>query len=439
MKMKISVFFLPFFLLIILTGDYVLKSCRKDVDEIYNYESVTFTPDFTITKGNFTVDNEALNSESILSFTVTYKNKEVTKVRYGTIICFYVDGEFLESSIIQDIEANKDYEQLFTWKALSGKHDFTFQINISSDSALIILEEKNIANNSYRTSIDIPIKELNVLQSLEIDASIIAKSVENDAISGISEVMTEKKMRISTKGRALSTIYESNVTTFAAAIESEDGIIDSTRFLISISYLDDQSDLLTANALLEINKEKGEVLLYDKYYKIAYNKGGATLIYLKNKSSCTEPWFWECAGLGATAVACILGILASPTGVGLAAAIAACVASVGAGYLCYMALKDNDPTISENYTRDGPVCKECIDEKTAQDFYYLAVKLSFTDDRGPVIFSTDFIKGGCKPSSAIVSATDCGGHTVKKTFFTKYVQLRMYSDLTCGHKGGAGG
>jgi hypothetical protein len=438
--MKKLIFRVSYLALLLIT--IVFYSC-KEVELIVN-DNANSNPDFKITNVDYAFNNESLNSESTILFLVSYKNNEETKNRYQSILNFYVDSLLIQSSFLENI-SKKDTMKVFKWKAYPGNHTFKFAINIAENKSLIV-DEKNITNNTMEKDLNIPIKELIFIKTENINISTIANIISEDTVSGVNNVLNIKQSKISDKTIPTKTTYENYVSTYVAAIEKNDGTIDSSKYFISIRFQDNKSTPYVSNAIVEINKMSNEVYIYDENSKIIFRQNGATVVnmvrpsyirYNNKMGSCGEPWFWSCAGLGIGVAACILSIAASETGIGVAAAIASCGASAAAGYECYNALVDNPPTMTVNYTRDGTICHRCIDDKRAEEFYYLDVHLIFNDDRGGVTSNTNHILGGCSPYSSQVEATDCGGNTIKETHSTPFVQYRNYLDKTC-HKGGSG-
>ncbi len=172
--------------------------------------------------------------------------------------------------------------------------------------------------------------------------------------------------------------------------------------------------------LIERLAADGDFRMFDRTGGIRYVDGvlstftsSGTLV-AAGLNNCSEPWFWICVGVfGTTVVACILGVLASETGIGVAAAVAACGGAVASGYECIQRLTDNNPEIYIRNAGDAGTCSGC-DGDSKVVYAKILVEATGTDDRGPVDFPGGSSQTICLNQARTVSFTgvDCGGNSV---------------------------
>lgn len=399
-------------------------SCKKNVGDVYDYAPVVLAPDFQLLTVDYAFDNEALNSESGLSFKVAYKNNEVTETTYSSVLNFYVDGAILKSIPLENITANTKYETVFDWKAIPGKHDFKFEINLSSDGSKVV-EEANTTNNSQTTSLDIAVKALVVAKEETVQPPVVNQAIAADPVSNVASVLAAESIVISTTVPAVQTTYSDNTTAIVAAVVKSDGTIDQTKVVLSVTsnvgITTGQTQQATSTMIVETLVEQKQISFYNANEKLTYKDGVVSFVGLKSaKAGCTEPsnmqsFFADKEALKAFSDAVVAAILKDGLIKGLASVPRNLIETTAAFNLTQGNV-DNPPTYTVEFTNSSEICsKDCVNGLVVNTLSYPGFTLRFSDDRGTL---PDFIKlPACGASNnGTYKFKDCGGNEVAYTF-----------------------
>lgn len=403
----------------------LLNGCQKNVGDVYDYKPVVLAPDFEITEVVHAFDNDVLNSASVLTFKVVYKNNEVTETTYPSVLNFYVDNAIQESIPLEAIAAGINYETSFEYKAKAGEHNFTFQINLSSDGTTMV-DEGNTANNSETTSLTIATKKLVVVKEIEVETTVVVEAIAADSISDVASVLADEGVTVSTTVEAIETTFDDNTTAVVAAIEKADGSIDSTKVVLSATFnvgvAEGQEQEAISTMIVETLVEKKEVSFYNAKEKLTYTDGVVTFVGLKSaQADCSEPSNFEAFSQDpiavATYVAAIAGVIDSE---GVEAALASAstfLLSTMQAFGYTQGEVDNAPTYSVEILNSNTVCSsdECVNDFKVKKLAHPGFRLTFTDDRGDM---PDFTEApDCATSNnGTYPFVDCGGNAVSYTF-----------------------
>ncbi len=402
----------------------LLYSCKKNVGDVYNYAPTVLAPDFEISNVDYAFDNEALNSESGLSFKVAYKNNETTEAAYSSVLNFYVDGAIQESIELENISANTNYETVFDWQAIAGEHDFKFEINLSSDGSKMV-EETNTANNSQTTSLDIAVKELAVLSTADVETVVVNQAIAADPEANVSDVLASEGLVLSTSVQAVKTTYSDNTSAIVAAVVKSDGTIDETKVVLSVTsnsgVTTGQKQQATSTLIVETLVAQKEVSFYNANEKLTFKDGVISLIGLKRaKVGCTEPSNLELFYASESATKAFSdALLAAMAQSGVAAGLASApniLISVMAGYNFTQGNVDNPPTYTVEITNSSTICSDdCVNGFVVNTFSYPGFVMHFSDDRGTIPTLTK--EPSCsKSNNGTYTSEDCGGNKVSYTF-----------------------
>jgi len=402
----------------------LLYSCKKNVGDVYDYAPTVLAPDFEISNVVYAFDNEALNSESGLSFKVAYKNNEITKAAYSSVLNFYVDGNIQQSVLLKDLAGNTKYEAVFDWKAIAGKHDFKFEINLSSNGSKII-EETNTTNNSQTTSLDIAVKELAVLSTTDVGTAVVNQAIAADPKADVAGVLASEGLVLSTSVQAAKTTYSDNTSAIVAAVVKSDGTIDETKVVLSVTsnagVTTGQKQQTTSTLVVQTLVAQKEISFYNANEKLTFKNGVISLIGLKGANAgCTEPSNLELFYASESATKAFSdALLAAMAQSGVVAGLASAsdiLISVMAAYNFTQGNVDNPPTYTVEITNSSTICSnDCVNGLVVNTFSYPGFILRFTDDRGTI---ADFTKlPNCSASNnGKYTFEDCGGNKVSYTF-----------------------
>ena len=400
-------------LISILLSFPVMNGCQKNVGDIYGYEPTILNPDFAIVNIDYSYDNDELNSDSWLTFKVTYKNNEVTDVLYPSVLSFYIDNKIHKSIVLEDIESDTEYEEIYEWAAAAGNHDFKFEINFTS-SGEEFTEEANTGNNSQSTNLDIAVKQLEVVQEVVVETAVAVAIVVADTASGVEELLEAAGVTISDQVEVVETTYDDGTTMIEAAVENSDGTIDTTRTVVSISVnpgvTEGQQQQATMTMVVETNIEENEASLSNANNAMVYKDGELTLISLKSgkivsEAGCTELSNFELFMLSEQAKQDLTDAMANLTLEDLAHTYI----TVALAYDITQGDVDNPPVISIfPYVEECP--EECIDGYN-NDIKYAGYTVTITDDRDGVKTIPHSAQCGKNWEGDYVYA-DCGGNLV---------------------------
>ncbi len=404
----------------------LLYSCKKNVGDVYDYAPTVLAPDFEISNVDYAFDNEALNSESGLSFKVVYKNNETTEATYSSVLNFYVDGLIQKSIELENISANTRYETVFDWQAIAGEHDFKFEINLSSNGSKMV-EETNTTNNSRTTSLDIAVKELAPLSTTDVETSVVNQAIAADPEADVADVLAREGLVLSTSVQAVKTTYSDNTSAIVAAVVRSDGTIDETKVVFSVTsnagVTTGQKQQATSTLVVETLVQQKEVSFYNAHEKLTFKDGVISLIGLKNASAdCTEPSNLELFYASESAKKAFSdALLAAMAQLGAEAALASApdiFISVLAAYNFTQGNVDNPPTYSVEIINSSSACSnDCVDGFVANIFSYPGFVMHFSDDRGTIPTLTK--EPNCsKSNNGTYTFEDCGGNKVSFTFIS---------------------
>ena len=409
-------------------------SCKKNVGDVYDYAPVVLAPDFQILTVDYAFDNEELNSESSLSFKVAYKNNEVTETAYSSVLNFYVDGVIQQSIPLDNLTANTKFESIFDWQASAGKHDFKFEINLSSDGSKIV-EEANTTNNSQTTSLDIAVKKLVVVSAVAVSTAVATQAITADPTANVASVMAAEGIVLSTTVPPVKTTYTNNTTAIVAAVAKSDGTIDPTKVVLSVSFnlgvKTGQEQESTSTMIIETLVAQKQVSFYNANEKLTFKDGVISFARLKSaKAGCSEISDLESLNLSQEAKKAlsdaILGVIASlGTQAGLEAAPTLLI-QILAAYGFTQGNVDNPPTYTAEIINSSEICStNCVNGVEVQIKFHHGFILSFSDDRNPGVVVngttnviTKFTKlPGCSTSNnGTYTFADCGGNKVTYIF-----------------------
>jgi hypothetical protein len=402
----------------------LLFGCKKNVGDVYDYAPTVLAPDFEISAVDYAFDNEALNSESGLSFKVTYKNAEVTETTYSSVLNFYVNGNIQQSVLLKDLAGNKKYEAFFDWKAIAGEHDFKFEINLSSNGSKIV-EETNTANNSQTTSLNIAVKQLVAVSETVVKPAVVNQVISSDTEANVASVLASEGVTISTLVDAIKTTYSNGTTIIIAAVAKSDGTIDETKVVLSATsnpgVSQGQRQKAVTTLVVETLIAQKEVSFYNANEKLIFKDGVVSYVGLKSaKAGCTEPsnlqaFFANQAATKAFSDAVLAAILQLGVEKGLAAAPGILISTLEA-FNFTQGNVDNPPTYTVEITNSSAVCSnDCVNGVVVNTLSYPGFTLRFTDDRGTI---ANFIKEpNCsKSNNGTYTFEDCGGNKVSYTF-----------------------
>ena len=402
----------------------LLISCKKNVGDVYNNAPTVLAPDFVISTVNYAFDNEALNSESGLSFKVAYKNAEVTGTTYSSVLNFYVDGNIQQSALLKDLAGNTNYETVFDWKAIAGNHDFKFEINLTSSGSAIV-EEANTTNNSQTTSLDIAVKQLAAVSEAVVEPAAVNQAIAADPEADVASVLASEGIAISTTVDPVKTTYSNNATIIVAAVAKSDGTIDETKVVLSATsnpgVFQGQTQEANTTLVVETLAEQKEVTFYNANEKLIYKDGVVSYVGMKNaKAGCTEPSNLQSFFANQSAVKAFTDmVLSAINQFGVAKGLAAApgiLISVMEAFNLTQGNIDNPPTFTSEITNSSAVCSNnCVNGFVVIAFSYPGFTLRFADDRGTI---ANFIKEpNCSASNnGTYTFEDCGGNKVSYTF-----------------------
>lgn len=414
----------------------LLNSCKKNVGDVYDYAPAVLNPDFELLTVDYAFDNEALNSESGLSFKVTYKNNEVTKTTYSSVLNFYVDGVIQESKMLDNISANTNYETVFDWKALAGEHDFKFEINLSSDGSKMV-EEANTTNNSQTTNLDIAVKNLVAVNEVVVESAAVNQAIAADPEANVAGALASEGLVISTTVDAVKTTYSDNTSAIVAAVTKSDGTTDETKVVLSVTsnpgVTQGQKQEATATLIVETLVAQKEVSFYNANEKLIYKDGVVSLAGLKSAqifSPCTEPSDLQSFFANQSAVKAFTdGVLAAINQSGVTQGLAAApgiLISVMQAFNLTQGNIDNPPTYTVEIINSSTVCSNnCVNGFVVNTLSYPGFVLHFSDDRNTQVtlsgtsnlISTYSKAANCSASNkGTYTFEDCGGNKVTYTF-----------------------
>lgn len=409
---------------------YLLNGCQKNVSDVYGYDPVVLAPDFEIANVDYSFDTDELNSESWLSFKVSYKNGEQTEVTYPSVLNFYVDGLLQESILLNDISGNIIYDKIFNWRAKAGEHVFKFEINVSSDGSIFI-DEANTANNTKSLDFEIPVKELEVVQEVVVDVATITDAITEDSESGVADVLASEGITVSSSVDVVKTTYDNNTIAVVAAVMSSDGSIDPTKVVLSVTSNPGatQGESLEAKITLvvETKVEEKKVSFYNAKGVLAYTDGVVSFVKsksAKNFTPCTEPTDMEALFNDASALAAYIAALNSDQINGYENASQILI-NILTAYGYTQGSVDNPPIMRSEIINATEVCStQCINKVKVNTFAYPGFKLTFTDDRnsGVVLAGTSNVISTYTKAPKCASSNDgtytfedCGGNAVSFT------------------------
>ncbi|BBE16237.1 hypothetical protein AQPE_0374 [Aquipluma nitroreducens] len=402
----------------------LLNSCKKNVGDVYDYAPVVLNPDFELLTVDYAFDNEALNSESGVSFKVAYKNIEITQTAYSSVLNFYVDGNIQQSALLKDLAGNTKYETVFDWQAIAGQHDFKFEINLSSNGSKIV-EEANTTNNSQTTSLNIAVKNLVAASEVVVEPSVVNQAIAADPEGDVANVLDSEGIAVATSVDAVKTTYSDNTTAIVAAVEKNDGTIDETKVILSVTSNSGvhQGQKQEANTTLVIETlvTQEEISFYNAKEKLTYKDGTLSYTSLKNaKVGCTEPsnlqaFFANQVAINAFTDAVLSAIKQLGVANGLAAAPEILISVLEAFNLTQGNI-DNPPTYTVEITNSSTICSDdCITGLVVKTYSYPGFVLHFSDDRGTIPSITK--EPNCsKSNNGTYTFEDCGGNKVSYIF-----------------------
>lgn len=414
----------------------LFNSCKKNVGDVYGYAPVVLAPDFQLLTVDYAFSNEALNSESSLSFKVAYKNNEVTETTYSSVLNFYIDGVILNSIPLENMTANTKYETVFDWKAIAGKHDFKFEINLSSDGSKVV-EEANTTNNSQTTSLDIAVKKIIVAKEETVQTPVVNQAIAADPVSNVANVLKNEGIVVSTTVAAVKTTYTDNTTAIVSAVTKSDGTTDQTKVVLSVTsnvgVTTGQEQQATSTMIVETLVDQKEVSFYNANEKLTYTDGVVSFVRLKSAKSftpCTEPsnlqsFFANKAAIKAFSDAVVAAILKDGLLKGLASAPRILIETLAAFNLTQGNV-DNPPTYTVEIINSSAVCsKDCVNGVEVEILSYPGFILRFSDDRNPGVVlngTTNVISKYTKlpdcstSNNGTYTFADCGDNKVTYTF-----------------------
>lgn len=419
-------------------------SCKKNVGDAYNYDPthyssenppVVLAPDFQVLTVDYTFSNEALNSESSLSFKVAYINNEVTETTYYSVLNFYVDGVILNSIPLENIKANTKLETVFNWKAVAGKHDIKFDINLSSTGSKVV-EEANTTNNSQTKSLDIPAKQLAVVKVENVPVATVNQTITADPVANVASVLAAEKIVVSTTVPATSTTYANNTTAVVAAVTKSDGTTDSTKVVLSVTnnvgVTTGQAQQTTSTMIVQTLVAQKEVSFYNANEKFTYTNGVISYSKLKsykNFSPCSEPSNLELVYMNAAANKAFNDRATAALNANVANGLANTplyLIETEAAYGLTQGSVDNPPTYTVELLNPPNVCStDCVNNVMVQKKSYPGFTLRFSDDRNPgvqlngtgsVIASYTKAASCDTSNNGTYTFVDCGGNSVTYTF-----------------------
>lgn len=314
LKLKITALIM---LIAIIVITVLFNGCEKNVSDVYDYVPEVLEPDFTIVKVDYTSDKTEIDSESNLTFKVSYKNNELTNTTYSSVLNFYVDSAIMESVVLKDIISNKDYETQFKWAALAGKHNFRFEINVSSDGSQLV-KEVNTSNNAQKTSINVAVKQIVVINEVVVENSVVEKAIAADTSSNIADVIAGEDLKISTTVEPVKTTFNDNTTMVVAALANNDGTIDTSKVVVSFTVFPGvktgQKQESTSTMVVQTNVEEKKISFYNENEKLTYKNGVLTFEGLKSAkifTPGTEPSNFEMLNSDPKAVASLTSKITS--------------------------------------------------------------------------------------------------------------------------------
>jgi hypothetical protein len=401
----------------------ILNSCKKNVGDVYDYAPTVLAPDFEISSVDYAFDDPALDADDV-SFKVVCKNLEVTDVNYSTVLNFYVDGTIQNSIPLNNIKSNTKYENVIEWEGVPGKHDFKFEINLTSDGKKVI-DETNVSNNSQTTSLELSVTELVEEKNEEVQANVVTNAIAADPAANVADVMKNEGINLSTEVAAVKTTYSNNTTAIVAAVAKSDGTLDETKMVLSVTnnpgVTDGQQQEATSTVIVETLVDQKEVSFYNANEKLTYKDGVVSYEGLKSANAgCTEPsnmesFFANQAAKNAFMDAVLAAIKQLGVADGLASAPEILISILDAFNLTQGNI-DNPPTFTFEITNSSAVCSnECVDGYVVNTFSYPGFILHFTDDRGTIPTFTK--EPSCSASNnGTYTFEDCGGNKVSYTF-----------------------
>lgn len=435
MKKSILKSITVFTLLGAVLGVMVLNSCQKNVGDVYEHKDIVFAPDFEIKNVDYDIDNDQLNTESTLTFKVDYKNNEVTETAYSSVLNFYVDGILQESVMLKNIESGRNYEHIFEWKALLGEHEFSFEINLTSEGEKFI-KEANVANNTFVINENVALKELVVETEEVIAADEAIEAIKADSTNAVAETLAGEGLVMSTTEEAQKTTYDNGATVVVIPVEdAATGEIDSTVTASAATVPEVASgnqEEATVSVVATYDEENEEVTLQTDVGTVLFSDGSFSLVTSKSARAfapCTEPGNFEL-------------FLASPDAINSFLvkynAAVATLGEVSAQNLCVILLEtmieygftqggvDNDPVFTaEILNHTDPCSVECINGQLVNRMPYPGFILHFSDDRnsGVVLAGTDNVISSFSKAANCESSNngtyifeDCGGNSVAYIF-----------------------
>lgn len=401
-------------------------SCKKNVGDVYDYVPVVLAPDFQLLTVDYAFSNEALNSESSLSFKVAYKNNEVTETAYSSVLNFYVDGVIQQSIPLDNLTANTKFESIFDWQASAGKHDFKFEINLSSDGSKIV-EEANTSNNSQTTSLDIAVKKLVVVSAVAVPTAVAIQAITADPTANVASVMAAEGIVLSTTVPPVKTTYTNNTTTIVAAVAKSDGTIDPTKVVLSVTsnpgVKTGQEQESTSTMIVKTLVAQKEVSFYNANEKLTFTNGVISFVALKSaKAGCTEISDLESLNLSieakkalSDAILAVIASLGPQAGLDAAPAL---LIQILQGYGFTQGNVDNPPTFTFELNSSMKKCEtKCTDGEVVEILEFPGFTLVFKDDRGTIATFTK--KSSCAASNnGLYKFSDCGGNQINYNFNT---------------------
>jgi len=437
-------------MLLTIAGTSVLfNGCQKNVSDVYEYVPEVFAPDFTVVKVDYTSDNTVINSESNLTFKVTYRNNEDSKNTYNSVLNFYVDGAVMESVLLTDIDANKDYESILKWSALAGKHNFKFEINISSDGSQVVKEE-NTSNNAKTTAIDVAVKQIVVVNRAVVDVSVVESAVKADTSANVATVIASEGLTIATTVEAVKTTFDDKSTAIVSALMDSEGTIDSTKEILSYTVnpniITGQQQQSTTTVVVETIVEEKKVSFYNDSEELTYKNGVITFVGLKSASvflPCSEPTNFQMLDADPEAMASLLAKINSAiTTLGVEAGLNRAkfiLIEVTTAYGYTQGNVDNPPIMTSELISSDAICSsDCIDGFKVNNFSYLGFRLEFDDDRNDGVIlrgTTNVITSYIKSASCDASNNgtyifeDCGGQSI--TFVMSEERPKIVTTIRC--------
>lgn len=402
----------------------LLNSCKKNVGDVYDYAPVVLNPDFELLTVDYAFDNEALNSESGLSFKVAYKNNETTEATYSSVLNFYVDGAIQKSIVLENISANTKYETVFNWLAIAGKHDFKFEINLSSNGSKMV-EETNTTNNSQTRSLNIVVKELAVSSTSNVETTVVNQAIAADPEANIAGILSSEGLVLSTSVQAVKNTYSDNTSAIVAAVVKSDGTIDETKQILSTTHNpgvhEGQKQEAHTNLIVETLVAQKEVSFYNAYEKLIFKDGAITYTGLKSAQiGCTELSNLELFYASESAKKAFSdALLAAMAQLGVEAGLASApqiLISVMAAYNFTQGNVDNPPTYTVEIINSSTICSnDCVNGFVVNTFSYPGFVMHFSDDRGTIPTLTK--EPSCsKSNNGTYTSEDCGGNKVSYTF-----------------------